>query len=65
MPSASPKLLNLNQEYLSKELFFWLNSFKFEVMINFLRQMLELPNFGHMATSIIQFDLGDKTFFLT
>ena len=27
--------------------------------------MLELPNFGHMTTSIIQFDLGDKTFFVT
>ena len=55
VPSASPKLLNLNQEPLpcQKRLFFWLNPYKIKVMITSLIQMLELPNFGHMTTSII------------
>ena len=42
-PSVSPKLLNLNQDH----------SYKIEVMITFLTEMLELPNLGHMATSTI------------
>ena len=29
-------------------------------MITFLIQMLELPNFGHMTTSIVQFESCDK-----
>ena len=36
-----------------KKRFFWSNPYKVEVMITFLIQMLELPNFGHMTTSII------------
>ena len=55
VPSASPKLLNLNQDPLppQKRLFFWLNPYKTVVMITSLIQMLELPNFGHTTTSII------------
>ena len=29
-------------------------------MITFLIEMLELPNFGHMTTSIVQFESYDK-----
>ena len=36
-----------------KKRFFWSNPYKIEVMITSLIQMLELPNFGHMTTSII------------
>ena len=53
VPSASPKLLNLNQDHPSKKRFFWSNPYKIEVMITFLIEMLQLPNFGHMTTSII------------
>ena len=51
MPSVSPKLFNLNQKPLSKNWFFWSNSYKIEVMITSLIEMLELPNFGHMTKS--------------
>ena len=60
-PSSSPKLLNLNQEHLSKNCFFRSNPYKIEVMITFLIKMLELPNFGHLTTSTIWFDSRDKT----
>ena len=53
VPSASPKLLNLNQDHPSKKRFFWSNPYKIEVMITTLIQMLELPNFGYMTTPII------------
>ena len=53
VPSASPKLLNLNQDHPSKKRFFWSNPYKIEVMITFLIEMLQLPDFGHMTTSII------------
>ena len=53
VPSASPKLLNLNQDHPSKKRFFWSNPYKIEVMITFFIEMLQLPNFGHMTTSII------------
>ena len=51
--SASPKLLNLNQDYSSKKCFFWSNPYKIEIMITSLIEMLELPNVGHMTTSTI------------
>ena len=52
-PSASPKLLNLNQDHLpKKKQYFWSNPYKIEVMITFLIETLQLPNFGHMTTSI-------------
>ena len=51
--SASPKLLKLNQDHPSKKRFFWSNPYEIEVMITFLKEMLQLPNFGHMTTSII------------
>ena len=53
VPSASPKLLNLNQDHLWKKRFFWPNPYKIEVVITSLIQILELPNFGRMTTSII------------
>ena len=49
VPSASPKLLNLSQDHCSKK-----NGFS--------GQILELPNFGHMTTSIIWFESCDKNF---
>ena len=51
--SASRKLLNLNQDHPSKKRFFWSNSYKIEVMTTSLIHTIELPNFGHMTTSII------------
>ena len=54
VPSAGPKLLNLNQDHPSKKKqFFWSNPYKIEVIITSLIQMLELPNFGHMTKSTI------------
>ena len=38
---------------LQKNWFFWSNPYKIEVMITSLIEMLELPNFGHMATCTI------------
>ena len=41
---------------------FWSNFYKVEVMATFLKEMLELSNFGHMTTSTIQFESHDKVF---
>ena len=38
LPSASPKLLNLNQEYLKKIKFFCSNPYKIEIMITSLKK---------------------------
>ena len=51
VPSARPKLLDLNRDHPSKKQFFWSNPYKIEVMITSVIQMLELPDFGHMTTS--------------
>ena len=51
MPSANPKLLNLNQMHPSKK--FWSNPEKVEVRITSLTEILELQNFGHMTMSRI------------
>ena len=53
MPSASPKLLNLNQDHLSKMCFFWSNPYEINVMITSLTETLELPNFVHMTAYTI------------
>ena len=37
----------------NKKRFFWSNPYKIEIMITFLIEMMRLPNFGHMTTSII------------
>ena len=36
-----------------KKRFFWSSPYKIEVTLTFLIEMLQLPNFGHMTTSII------------
>ena len=46
VPSASQKLLNLNQDHPS-------NPYKIEVAITSLIEMLQLTNFGYMNTSTI------------
>ena len=51
LPSASPKLLNFNQDHPSKKWFFWSNTYKIEVVVTSLTEILELPNFRHMNTS--------------
>ena len=53
IPDATPKLLSLNQEHLSKLLFFQSSPYKIEVMITSFSfiEMLELSNFGHMTAS--------------
>ena len=48
IPSASPKLLNLNKTT-SQKSFFCSNPYKTEVIITSLIEMLKLPNFGHMT----------------
>ena len=60
MPSASDKLLNLNQEPPSKNWFPWSNPYKIEVIIASPAEMLKLPNFGLMNTSTIQFESRDE-----
>ena len=51
IPSASPKLLNLNEDHpLKKERFFWSNPYEIEVMKTSLIEMLQIPNFGNMPT---------------
>ena len=49
MPCASPKLLKVNQEHPSKNGFFCSDPCKIKVMITFLIEIVELPNFGHMT----------------
>ena len=34
-----------------KKWFFWSNPYNIKVMVTSLREVLELPNFGHMTTS--------------
>ena len=61
MPSASPKLLNLKQDHLSKiEVFLVKNHYEIKVMIISLTDRLELPNLIHMTTSTIQFKSSYK-----
>ena len=36
-----------------KKRFFWSNPYKMKVMITYLIQLLELPNFGHITTSLV------------
>ena len=38
----------------------WSKPYKIEVIITSLTEMLELPNFGHMTTFTLQFELRDK-----
>ena len=54
MPSTSPKFLNFNQQRPSKK-----------VIKTFFIEMLELPNFSRMTTSIIYFESYDKTLLVT
>ena len=51
--SASPKLLNFNQDTPQKKRFFWSNFSKIEVTITFLIEMVQLPNLGHISTTFI------------
>ena len=43
-----------------KKLFFWSNSYKLEFMITSLKEILELPNFGHVNTSRRWFESRNK-----
>ena len=53
VPSASPKMLNLNQDNLSQKAVFLVKSYKIKVVITSLIEILELPNFGHMNKSTV------------
>ena len=53
VPSASLKLLNLNQDHLSKKRFCLSNPYKIEFVINLFIEVRQLPNFCHMNTSTI------------
>ena len=48
-----------------KKRFFWSNPFKIEVVISSIIEMLELPNFGHMNKSIIQFESRNEILLVT
>ena len=54
MSSASPKLLNLNQEHPSKDFY------TIEVITTCLIEMLELQNFGQVTTSTRQLGSIEK-----
>ena len=54
--SASPKLLHSNKNDSSKKNVFWSNCYKIEVMITSAIETVELPNFGLMTKSTIQFE---------
>ena len=60
MPSASPKLLNLNQDHPAKKRFFWSNLYKIKVMITSLTEIPELPNFGQMTKFTLLFESRDN-----
>ena len=47
LPSASPKLLNLNQDHPSKKRSFWSNPYKIGVMITFLIEILVTKLWSH------------------
>ena len=47
--SVSSKLLDLNQDHPSKKWFFWSNSYKIEIVITSLIEMLELLNFRQLT----------------
>ena len=52
--SASPKLLNLNEDHPPKKWFFWSNPYKIEIMTTSLIEKLELlASFAHMTTPTI------------
>ena len=63
VPSASSKLLNLNQDHPSKKAFFWSNSYKIVISVTCLIEIPESKNFGHMTTSTIWFEPCDNFFF--
>ena len=65
IPSASPRLLHLDQKYPQKNCFFWTNPYEIEVMITSLIEMLQLPNFDHMTTTAIWFESSDKILVVT
>ena len=44
---------------------FLVKSYKIEVMITSLIDMLDLPNFGHMTASTIYFESRDKILLVT
>ena len=48
-----------------KKCFFRSNLYKIEAMITSLIQMLQLPNFGHMTTSTLQFESREKILLVT
>ena len=47
VPSASPKLLNLNHDHPQRKQFFWSNPYKIQVMITFLRELLVTKLWSH------------------
>ena len=53
IPSACPKLWNLNQENHSKMVLFLVKSLQNWGYNSSLIEMLALPNIGHMTTSTI------------
>ena len=65
IPSASSTLFNLNQEYPLKNSIFRSNPNKIGVVITYLREMLDLPNFGHVTATTIWFKSNDKTLPMT
>ena len=63
VPNVSLKLLNVNQDHPSEKAVFLVKSN--EVVISSLKEMLELPNFGHINKSTIQFESRDINLLVT
>ena len=65
IPSAVPNYWTWTKTTLQKKRFLWSNSYKIQVIITFLIETLELPNFSHMTTSTIWFDSRDNISLVT
>ena len=63
VPSVSPKLLNLNQDHPTTKWFF--GQILINELINCLIEILDLPIFGHMTKSAIEFESRDKVLLVT
>ena len=60
-----PNYWTLTKSISQKKWFFWSNLYKIEVMITSVIQMQQLPNFGHMTTSMLWFYSCDRVLLVT
>ena len=53
LTSTGPRLLNLNQDHPQKNFFFWSDPYKILLRITSIIEILNLPNFDHVAKSTL------------